>query len=180
MKKQLIIVLLLFLSGCVFYEKVYVSRVELEGESYPGGDEGDFYIDNDPLISMWLGCAKSTKLSQSVTPLVPVPVPVKAEPHHTLSEEQFYLSLRHKTQDKIDLSELEGSIEIANERYKLNFWKKEQGFFTTYQFDALLRCKQINDGILRLKLSEDKMREYKIQFKEGVERRVNYQLDFVT
>ena len=176
MKKVAVFAFILLLNGCAFYEKEYVSEIKLNGESYPGGDEGVFYIDNEPLIRMSMGCQKSTTLSASVFPIVPIPKPDKAEPHDTLSDEQFYLSIGHSTRDEIDLSDIKVSIGISNSVYALRLTEKGN----IYKFVADLRCKDINKGILRIKLDESKSRNYKVQFKEGVQRKVRYHLMFVT
>ena len=176
MRKLALFVFALLLNGCAFYEKIYVSEVYLKGKSYPGGDEGVFYIDNEPLIRLSVGCKKSTILSASVFPIIPIPRSDKAEPHDTLSEERFYLYIGHSARDKIDLSQLKVSIEISNRVYALRLTEKGD----IYKFVADLRCKDINKATLKIKLDESNSRNYKIQFKEGVKRKVRYHLMFVT
>jgi len=86
MEKIILLILASSLSGCAFYQKDYISKVYLDGKSYPGGD-----------------------------------------------------------------------------RYR-----------------SSLKCGDIHEGTLHIKLNEKKVREYRVEFKEGAKREVRFHLMFVT
>jgi len=152
MEKLIILNLVFLLNGCAFYQKEYVSDIEIKGKSYPGGDEGSFYIDNDPLIKISMGCYKSTTLGFTVFPILPIPDLNESDPHDTLAAEQFYFTLGHFPSSKIDLSELKANVEISDKIFSLSLLEKDQTFssYINYKYVADLRCSDIKNGILRI------------------------------
>jgi hypothetical protein len=184
MKLVVILALVLSTSGCAFYQKDYVSKIYLDGKNYPGGDEGQFYIDNEPLIRMSFGCYKTTQLTATVFPLIPLPGFNEAEPHTTIAENYFYMVLEYDESSEVAPSTLTANITIADKTHALMLLETEQVSTIIpryrYNYGADLSCGDIQAGTLNIGLHDNKEREYKIEFREDVERQVRYHLMFVT
>ena len=91
--------------------------------------------------------------------------------------------MTHKKRDKIDLSALRIDIEISGTNQLLRLTRKDEppySYSFTYEFVADFRCNEIVDGVLRIHLEPNIVREYGVQFEEGVNREVAYHLGFKT
>lgn len=178
-------ILLAMLSGCAFYEKSYLSRVEVEGrnlrpESY---DEGVFYINPEPWISMRMGCYAKTTMLETMFPLLPLPFGAETEPHASIADRPFSLTLRHRRNAGIDLSTLHARLTVDGQTYALGLSHTDQRpleWTWEYEFTADLACGAVEEGELEIVLDPDRIRTYKVRFREGVERKVNWHPTFVT
>lgn len=185
MYKFSFVVILLFLASCAFYQKNYVSEIVVKGTNYRGPiyDEGVFYVNADPSIRMRMGCYHSTQLGETMGPAVPLPIFSEAKPHNSMASHQFSLTLSHKQKDKIDLSTLKINVEIAGMFHNLSFVRMDTppySYSNEYKYTADLRCGEIEEGVLRIELGSDKVREYGIQFQEGIDREVAHHSSFET
>ncbi len=176
--------IVLSMTSCAFYEKSYVSRIVLEGKNYLPElyDEGVFYINAEPAIRMRMGCFASTQLGATMFPLIPLPIFVEAEPHASIAAEQFSLMLSHRLTDEVDLSGLQIDLDISGRvrPLRLAHAEVENQYRRNYEYVSELRCGESEDGVLRIRLSPDKVRVYNVQFKEGVEREFAFHSSFVT
>lgn len=185
MHRFLLIIVAASLSSCAFYDKKFVSEIVLQGTNYRGTiyDEGQFYINDEPTIKMNIGCYQSTTLGETVFPLIPFPVLHEAEPHNSITSQQFSLVISHKTKDNIDLSTLKIDVDISGTVHPLRLTQKDEPRFTSsieYEYTADLRCGEIVDGILTIHLGSDRVRVYGVQFEEGIKRDVAYHLSLAT
>jgi len=174
----------LLLSGCAFYSKDFVSRIKIDGKNYRNerGDEGVFYIDDSPLLSLRTGCNKRTNMANSMSIIIPSPAQDKAKYHDSLATQTFHLTLSHAAREKIDLSNIDINIQIADVNHVLKFENvTHKGFGGhVYTYSSGIYCSDIKDGILTIKLKENKIRIYGIQFYEGIDRDISYQPYFTT
>lgn len=175
----------LLLTGCVFSHEDYVSEIVLAGKNCRGTirEEGAFYVDDDPLVHMRMGSFRKTFLGETMFPLIPLPIIEQAEPHESIAHHQFSLTVSRGQDVKTELSALEITVEDSGKSHQMRLDRKEQpenAYRVEYGYVADLQCGDIDDGILRIRLTVDKGRDYKIRFREGVKREINYQPDFVT
>lgn len=184
MAKIILVILAFSFSGCAFYQKDFISKIYLEGKNYPGGDEGQFYIDNDPLIRISFSCYKRTRLAETVFPLIPIPSFNTLKPHGSVSGQRFTMGLEYDESIDITSSTLSASVIIQDKIHPLVLGGVEQ--ISTiiprfrYRYMSNLKCGDIQGGSLHIRLNEKKEREYGIYFKEEVNREVRYHLLFVT
>ena len=180
MHRLLLVLMVPLLTSCAFHHQAYVSEIVLEGKNYRGtrGDQGRLYIDDEPLIRMRTGCYRSTFIGESMFPLIPIPVTRKDDPHESIAHHQFTLTLSHGQDVEIDLSGSIVTLELSGKVYPVRFERKTKPKYEyglSYEYGADVRCGDIADGTLRIILSSDKERVYKLQFREGLKREINYQ-----
>lgn len=161
-----------------------MSKIYLEGKNYPGGDEGQFYIHNDPLIRVNFGCYKKTQLSSSVFPLIPIPSFSEIEPHDSMANQHFSMELRYEKSPEVTPATLEARVALQNGEQILILAESEKvlSIFPMYRYKYIseLKCGDIRNGTLYIKLNERTDRTYRIEFKEDVKRQVKYHLELTT
>lgn len=180
---SILVPFVMLVGGCAFYDKQYVSRIDIEGRNYRGlqGDEGVFYIDNEPLVRLNLGCHQQTMLGQTVFPVIPFPVFGNKQPHESIADEKFSLTLSHIQSVAPKLADLSLSIQFGNNIFPLDYAGSENiEYHIDYNYESNISCGQIKDATLNIQLAENKSRIYSLQFDEKIRRRVRYHAGFVT
>ena len=185
MRSLFFLLMVPLLTSCAFHHQSYVSEIVLEGKNYRGtkGDQGRFYIDDEPLIRMRTGCYRSTFLGESMFPLIPVPVTRRADPHESIAHHKFSLTLSHGKDIKMDLSGLKVTLELSGRVHPVRFQRKTKPKYEyglSYEYGADVRCGDIVDGILKISLPSNKERVYRVRFKEDFKREISYQPYFTT
>lgn len=175
----------LLASGCAFYEKNYVSEIELEGTNYRGKifDEGVFYINAEPVIKMRMGCYASTRLGATMSLLIPLPILNEIEPHNSIASEPFTLTLSRRQRDELDLSDLPIAVQISGRSHPLRLVRQESPEYTyetRYVYATELACGEVQQGVLTIGLASGEVRRYGVHFQEGVKREFDWHPDFVT
>jgi len=119
----------------------------------------------------------------TMAPLIPFPFGKETEPHESIADRKFSLTLWHYKKDDLDFSELQIQVAIDSRIYHLQVVRKEQAHYTRkreYEFEADLPCGEVQEGQLSIQLNQETVRSYGVQFEEGVQREVAWQPYFVT
>ncbi len=176
-------VVLLFCSGCAFYEKNFVSEITVSGGNYRPDvyDEGVRYVHDDPPVRMRMGCFASSTLLATMFPVIPMPFGRESMRHDSIAAQRFSLTLRHSQRDEIELSGLPIELRVGASVARLNLVGKALSEYSwEYRFAADLTCGEVQDAQLRIRLDDETVRSYDLQFEEGVRREVSWQPYFVT
>ena len=163
------------LSGCAFHKKDYLSNIEIDGKNYRGtrGDEGAFYVHDDPRVRLHLGCYKRTSFGQTAFPLIPLPVISDVEPHPSVGHHVFSLKLSHGYREKIDLSKIRVSLQLGEQQQTLKLAEvNTREYRRYYEFLSSSPCQAIDHGTLEMRLPDDKVRRYQVNFEERVVRKI--------
>ena len=173
MKTQapLVAMLCLLFASCAFNTKEYVSQVVLDGPNYRGNvyDEGVFYVNDEPSISLEMGCYMRTQLGESMSFLIPMPAKQVANPHESIAADRFSLALGVKKGVELDLSSIAITIEISGAVHPIPFDRLEEERLASrafYHFKSELSCGDIVNGALTIPINKQTTRVYGAHFEE--------------
>ena len=170
-------------SGCAFHKKDYLSNIEIDGKNYRGskGDEGAFYIHDEPLIRLHLGCYKRTSFGQTAFPLIPLPVISGVEPHASVGNHVFSFKLSHGHREEVDFNQTRITLQLGDQQQTLQVGQTElREYRRYYEFLSSIPCKAIEGATLEIQLPDNHQRRYQLNFEERVVRKIRYHAGLAT
>lgn len=176
-QKILTLAALLALSGCAWHQKLFVSSIQIDGINHGlvDGDEGSFYVDSHPLVRLEMTCHKETTLGISVSLGVPLPVWEDKHAHHSIAQQRFGLSLFNDSPRKSEFSAPSIGLRIGDSSHTLRLENSaSQTDAAHYQYTSDIRCSALNDATMSITFGKEKIRVYRLQFKEGIQHRFTW------
>lgn len=169
--------------GCAVNTKKFSSEVEIDGRNYlqvgKKGDQGGFYIDDDPLIRLRLGCRETTVLGSKLSLLLPIPILEENKVRHdSISNNEFKFKMRREGQPYISKDEeaqyvrgIIATIKLEGKEYFLKP-QKERGEWV--EFSSSLRCGDLKNARMNFQLPNRSSRKYILNFEEKVNSDMSY------